>query len=157
MTRLSPRYPLCSDRLRLRPFGIDDVTSLVACRSNPEVCRYVPFEPMDPTTMLKRVPGSWSRSHLDAEGQSLVLGIELAAEGCLVGDVPLRGRRRSTRALKLAVCSIPHLAVRGSPAEAAHRMIHLAFDDLGLHRIVARVVAGNLPSIRVALCTPYAV
>ena len=67
MTRLNPRYPLCSDRLRLRPLGIDDVTSLVAYRSNAEVCRYVPFEPMDATTMLERARDSWSGSGVDAE------------------------------------------------------------------------------------------
>jgi RimJ/RimL family protein N-acetyltransferase len=36
-------------------------------------------------------------------------------------------------------------------AEAAHGMLHLAFDDLGLHRIIARLDADNEASKRVAL------
>ena len=38
----------------------------------------------------------------------------------------------------------------GFATEAARTMLHLAFDDMGLHRVVARVVADNAPSIAVA-------
>jgi RimJ/RimL family protein N-acetyltransferase len=45
----------------------------------------------------------------------------------------------------------PAYAGNGFATEATHRTLHLAFDDLGLHRVVARVIADNAPSVRVAM------
>jgi RimJ/RimL family protein N-acetyltransferase len=39
---------------------------------------------------------------------------------------------------------------QGFATEAAHALLHLAFDHLGLHRVVARIIASNVASVRVA-------
>ena len=44
---LRPAYPVRSARLLLRLLTEKDATALISCRSLPEVCRYVPFGPMD--------------------------------------------------------------------------------------------------------------
>jgi RimJ/RimL family protein N-acetyltransferase len=44
----------------------------------------------------------------------------------------------------------PDHSGRGYATEAAHAVLHLAFDGLGLHRVVARVDARNDPSLRLA-------
>src|ERR1700761_5986881 len=86
---LAPSYPLRSPRLALRPVSAQDIESLVAYRSIPEVCRYVPFEPMDAGAVRDRVEGMWARHALEAEGDALTLGVELIASGELIGDVLL--------------------------------------------------------------------
>lgn len=43
---LRPRYPISTERLLLRPLSAHDAEALLAYRSRPDVCRYVPFEPM---------------------------------------------------------------------------------------------------------------
>lgn len=39
---------------------------------------------------------------------------------------------------------------KGYATEAVHRVLHLAFDDLGLRRVVARIDAENVASARLA-------
>ncbi|HTX83597.1 MAG TPA: GNAT family protein [Streptosporangiaceae bacterium] len=74
---LAPVYPIRSERLLLRPLAVADADALVAYRSVPEVCRYVPFDPMDSSTVLARIEGSWSQRTLEREGEALILGADV--------------------------------------------------------------------------------
>lgn len=148
---LRPDYPLRSPRLGLRPVSERDVEALVAYRSLPEVCRYVPFEPMDATAVRERLHGAWGREVLEAEGDALFLGVELAATGELIGDVVLMWRSAEHRCGEIGYVLHPAYAGHGFATEAAHRLLHLAFDALGLHRVIARVDADNHSSARLAI------
>lgn len=145
---LDPSYPLRSPRLLLRPVSEQDVDALVAYRSLPDVCRYVPFEPMDRSAVRDRVHGMWSRHVLEAEGEALTLGVELIASGELIGDVILMWHSSEHRGGEIGYVFNPAFAGQGYATEAVHRLLHLAFDDLGLHRVMARVDAENHGSIR---------
>src|SRR5206468_10126309 len=91
------RYPIITSRLRLRPLTVHDVDDLVAYRSREDVCRWVPFTPMDAAAVLRRLQENWSREQLTDEGQSLTLGVELPNSGgnpatdagTVIGDVVL--------------------------------------------------------------------
>ena len=52
---LRPVFPVRTSRLLLRPLTVGDVGALVAYRSRPDVCRYVPFEPMDRQVINERL------------------------------------------------------------------------------------------------------
>lgn len=147
---LAPGYPVRSARLLLRPVSPADVAAVVAYRSRPEVCRYVPFDPMDASDVRARLAGMWSRRTLDQEGQVLVLGAEVAASGELIGDLLLRWISAEDECGELGYVFHPAHGGRGYATEAAHAVLHLAFDDLRLHRVIARVDARNTPSARVA-------
>jgi RimJ/RimL family protein N-acetyltransferase len=147
---LRPRYPVRSSRLALRPLEKTDVEAVVAYRSLPEVCRYVPFEPMDAATVRSRISGPWSRRHLDGEDQSLTLGMELVESGELVGDAMLHWASALHRSGEIGYVLSPASSGHGYATEAAHALLHLAFDQLGLHRVIARVDAENVASARVA-------
>ena len=147
---LDPDYPLRTQRLSLRPLSERDVDSLVAYRSLPEVCRYVPFEPMDEAAVRERLHRSWGLRALKAEGDVLFLGVELTASGQLVGDVMLRWSSVEHRGGEIGYVFNPAFAGQGYATEAAHRVLHLAFDDLGLHRVMSRVDADNHSSARLA-------
>lgn len=128
-----------------------DVEALVAYRSIPEVCRYVPFEPMNAAAIRERLAGLWQRRTLEAEGDALILGVELTAPGELVGDVMLRWASAEHRCGELGYVFHPAYSGNGYATEAAHRLLHLAFDELGLHRVIARVDADNGSSARLAV------
>jgi RimJ/RimL family protein N-acetyltransferase len=147
---LEPSYPLRSPRLALRPLTEPDVDALVAYRSIPDICRYVPFEPMDAAAVRDRVQGMWARRTLDAEGQALTLGVELVATGALIGDVILMWHSAEHRGGEIGYVFNPASSGQGYATEAAHRLLHLAFDDLGLHRVTARLDADNDSSARLA-------
>jgi RimJ/RimL family protein N-acetyltransferase len=147
---LRPVYPVRSSRTALRPLGPGDIDALVAYRSRPDVCRWVPFVPMDTDGVARRLQDAWARTALDSEGQSLTLGVEVADTGRLVGDVMLAWHSLEHRGGEIGYVFHPDVAGRGYATEAVHTLLHLAFDDLGLHRVVARVDARNQPSARLA-------
>lgn len=145
---LRPAYPVLSPRLRVRPLSESDVPALLAYRSLPEVCRWVPFEPMDAQDIRRRLGGLWSRTTLEAEGEHLVLGIELARTGELIGDLFLLWQSETHRCVEIGYVINPAHGGQGYATEGAHLLLHLAFDELGAHRAVARVDARNCESAR---------
>jgi RimJ/RimL family protein N-acetyltransferase len=147
---LAPVYPVRSARLLLRPLSSADIDALLAYRSLPEVCRYVPFAPMGPADIVARLREPWARRALAQEGDALVLGAELADDGQLIGDVMLRWTSAEHCCGEIGYVFNPRYGGRGLAAEAAHAVLHLAFDDLGLHRVIARVDARNTASARLA-------
>ncbi len=148
--RLRPDYPISTERLRLRPLGASDADALLAYRSIPEACRWVPFEPMDAAEIAKRLAGHWANTTIDDEGQNLTLGIEVTATGELVGDVILMLHSLEHRSGEIGYILHPAHGGRGYATEAVRTMLGLAFDDLGLRRVVARVDARNADSARLA-------
>ncbi len=149
-TALHPQYPIRTQRLLLRPLTIEDADALLAYRSVPDVCRYVPFEPQTREVIIDRIGGLWSGHALTDEGQALTLGIEVAETGQLVGDVVLFWHSRLHGGGELGYVVNPDFAGRGYATEAARALLRLGFEDLGLHRIVARIDERNESSARLA-------
>jgi RimJ/RimL family protein N-acetyltransferase len=147
---LRPDYPIRTERLLLRPLASGDVDSLLAYRSRPDVCRYVPFEPMHRQAIVERLAGSWARGALTEEGQALTLGAVLTGTGQLVGDVVLFWQSQQHRGGEIGYVFNPDFAGHGYATEAASAMLCLGFDGLRLHRIVARLDERNEASARVA-------
>jgi RimJ/RimL family protein N-acetyltransferase len=134
----------------LRPLTAKDVDALHAYRSRPEVCRYVPFEPMTRAVIDERIATLWARTELTGEGQALTLGVELAGSGELIGDAVLFWHSALHAAGELGYVLNPDYADRGYATEAANAMLRLGFDGLGLHRIIARIDERNESSARLA-------
>jgi RimJ/RimL family protein N-acetyltransferase len=147
---LAPDYPIITARLRLRPLSTADVEALVAYRSLEDVCRFVPFEPMSAGIVRNRLKEDWSRRTIVAEGESLTLGVELSQPRQLIGDVVLFFRSAEHRGGEIGWVFHPGFSGCGYATEAAHALLHLGFDHLGLHRVVARVDVRNEASLRLA-------
>lgn len=149
--QLHPTYPVLTDRLALRPFVVDDIEAMLAYRSRADVCRYLPFEPQDRASLLERLSGpALSRSDLTAEGQALTLGAWRRDTGELAGDIILFLRSEHDRGGEIGWVLDPEHGGRGLATEAARAVLDLAFGDLGLHRVEARLDARNERSA--ALC-----
>lgn len=150
---LRPAYPITTSRLRLRPLDAGDIDELLAYRGRPDVCRYLPFEPMDEQVLIERLAGDLGRRELTAEGQGLTLGVELAGSGRLVGDVMLFLRSVRHAAGEIGYVFHPDVAGQGYATEACTAVFGLAFDDavgLRLHRLIARMDPRNTASARLA-------
>jgi RimJ/RimL family protein N-acetyltransferase len=142
-------------RLLLRPLTTRDVDALLTYRSRPDVCRYLPFEPMSREVIEDRLASKWACVELTDEGQALTLGVELAGDGSagageLIGDVVLFWHSRTHGRGELGYAFHPDHGGRGYATEAARAMLRLGFEGLGLHRIVARIDERNEPSARLA-------
>ncbi len=146
-----PDYPITTPRLLIRPLTAGDADGMLAYRSIPEVCRYVPFEPMTRDEILTRIAGQWSRHELTGDGQALTLGVEVRETGVLAGDFMLFWHSREHGGGEIGYVFHPGLSGRGYATEAAEAMLRVGFEGLRLHRIMARVDERNGPSARLCL------
>jgi RimJ/RimL family protein N-acetyltransferase len=144
-----PVLPVRSSRLLLRPLTEDDVEALFAYRSMPAVCRWVPFEPMSLETVASRVRDQWRNLVLESSGDAMTLGVELLATGEVVGDVMLRLESEEHSCAEIGYVFHPAFGGKGYATEAASSLLHVAFDQLGLHRVIARLDAANEASAAV--------
>ena len=149
---LRPDYPVRTERLLLRPLVPDDTAALLSYRSRVEVCRYLPFEPMDEQVLSARLTGDLGRREISAEGQGLTLGVELAESGRLVGDVVLFATSAQHAGGEIGYVFHPDVTGHGYATEACTAVLDLALtpDGLALHRVVARMDARNEASARLA-------
>ncbi|MEV6341880.1 GNAT family N-acetyltransferase [Actinoplanes sp. NPDC051851] len=150
LVELRPEYPIRTERLLLRPLTDADTDALLAYRGLPEVCRYVPFEPMTAAVIADRLTTYWAATVLTDEGQSLTLGVEHAGTGRLVGDVILFWHSRKHLGGEVGWVLNPEFSGHGYATEAAREMLRLGFEELGLHRVIARIDERNEASAQLA-------
>jgi RimJ/RimL family protein N-acetyltransferase len=143
-----PDFPIRTERLLIRPLTLDDVDAMHAYRSIPEVCRFVPFEPMDKDEISARIGRQWASRELTDDGQVFILGVEVAETATLVGDVMLAWSSREHATAEIGWTQHPEHSGRGYATEAAQAMVRLAFDGIGLHRVMARLDERNDASAR---------
>lgn len=109
------------------------------------------MEPMDAHTMVARLShGPWSGSTLEKEGDVLTLGVELISNGTLIGEVMLRWLSAKDRCGEVGYVFHPDHGGRGYATEATRAIIDLAFGQLDLHRIIARIDPRNGASLQLA-------
>jgi len=140
----TPVLPISTPRLLLRAHTPDDLDDLLQFHSDPEVVRYLPWpvRTVDETrfALLAKVP----QGRVDADGQWLVLAMEHADTGQVIGEVVLKCESETQGELGFALHAGFQRA--GYGFEAAHTVLSLAFGELGLHRVTATLDARNAAS-----------
>lgn len=149
---IAPVYPLRTRRLRLRPIEpAIDVDDFYAYRSRAEVCRYAPIEPLSRNEAVTRLETIGQKNRrLQAEGEALILGVEHAATSKLIGDVVLFWRSAIHRHGEIGYTINPDFQGCGYATEAGDALLRLAFGELGLHRVTARIDERHTASLSVA-------
>jgi RimJ/RimL family protein N-acetyltransferase len=147
MTELN--LPIRTGRLVLRRFKGADLDAYHAYHSLPETARFLPGEAKSYTQSMECV-GRYANFVFEKEGDWVCLAIEAVdAPGVLLGEVLLKwlpGRGQAEIGWSLA----PEARGRGIGAEAAGALLRLGFEDLGFHRIDAKLDELNTASA--ALC-----
>ncbi|MFB8277759.1 GNAT family N-acetyltransferase [Nocardia colli] len=146
---LRPDLPIATERLILRTATPADLDEMHAYKSRPEVCRYLPYEPMSRDQVAERLAGPWARTELTEVDQGLNLSVEDKATGRLLGDVVLFWRDAESRSGEIGYVFSPAVAGHGYATEAARALLRLGFEQLSLHRITARIDGRNVASARV--------
>jgi RimJ/RimL family protein N-acetyltransferase len=135
--------PLLTARLVIRPFEMDDLEELHAIMSRADIVRYVPWEPRD-----REAVSSVLAARVGGEQEGLSLAVVLGPDGPLIGDISLFGLVPEQRIAEIGFIFHPDHHGRGLASEAVAAVVGAAFAHLGLHRIVGRCDARNVPSIR---------
>jgi RimJ/RimL family protein N-acetyltransferase len=134
-------------RLVIRAMTATDVDDLHAFQSDPEVCRYLPFEPRTRDEVVEKVAKFSQALTLAGDGDFWQLAIERAEAPGVIGDLyfALKGP-----GAEIGWTLHPAHVRRGYMTEAAGALLDLAFGTLERHRVVAQLDPRNTASA--ALC-----
>ena len=134
-----------SERLILRRFEDSDLNPFVAYRNDPEVARYQSWDSFDARearafiremgSAQPGVPGEWFQ-----------FAIESKEIGGLVGDCALQVDGQEPYRAEIGFTLAQEHQGKGFASEAVSRLLDYAFDELGLHRVVAIADCRNKPS-----------
>jgi RimJ/RimL family protein N-acetyltransferase len=145
---LSPRLPIRTERLLLRLYTEDDLDDLADIQSRPDVTRYLYWGPRDRTQTRGSLAQKMAASGLCGEGDNLTLAVQLPETGKVIGDVQLIWISEAHRQGEIGYIFHPDHGGHGYATEAAEVMLRLAFEELGLHRVVGRLDGRNTASAR---------
>lgn len=141
---LKPDYPIETARLLIRPLEPGDVEALYAYQSRPDVCRYIPYEPRTREVIAERLADpEKSRSTLEEPGQVMDVAIVRKDTVELIGDAVLIWHSAEHRGGEVGYVINPDHTGQGFASEAAAALVELAFEGLGLHRVIGRIDARN--------------
>jgi RimJ/RimL family protein N-acetyltransferase len=146
---VKPAYPVLTERLDLRPFAPGDYEALLSIQSRADVARYLYWDPRTAAEVREALDVKIRSTAIFAEGDNLSLAAVLRDSGELIGDCSLRWLSAEHRQGEIGFVFHPDHHGRGYATEAAEALLALAFDDLGLHRVVGRLEARNEASARV--------
>jgi RimJ/RimL family protein N-acetyltransferase len=142
------RWPVRTERLLLRRVTTADAPAMWRYRRLDEVTRWVTSRPTD--------EAAWIAGSKGMLRDQLVLELD----GRVVGDLMVRVEdawaQREVAHLavgtqaELGWTLDPAVGGRGLATEAVRAALRVAFEDLGLRRVVASAFADNAPSLRLA-------
>ncbi|MCC2279822.1 GNAT family N-acetyltransferase [Streptomyces sp. ET3-23] len=137
---------LKTPRLVLRRFRTEDAAALAAYRSDPLVARYQSWPAPVPYDTALRAVRRFAEGSPDRPGW-FQYAVELAAEGCLVGDVGVFLHENLMQA-EIGFTLAAERQGRGYATEAVGAVLADLFGRRGLHRVAAECDARNHRSAR---------
>lgn len=140
---------LVGHRVTLDPLRPDDLEPLFAMQSDPEVCRYLLYEPRSREKVEEVLARDAGAILLEKPGDYLQPVIR-DEHGTFVGTLYLELKSVDDRAAEIGWILLPSAQGHGYAAEAASLLLDFCFDQLGLHRVYAELDPRNTASV--ALC-----
>ena len=146
-TMQRPVQPITTDRLVLRPLTPDDFDAFHAIVGRIDVNEFLYTSPRNEDEARRALAQIAERTGIDDEHDGLVLALTLPS-GDLIGYVNLQITSREHEQGEIGYILHPDHQGHGYATEGTRVMLRLGFDELGLHRIAARLDARNRASAR---------
>ena len=141
--------PLRTERVLLRAYRDEDFGPLYAMRSDVENARYVYWEPQSEDEVRGTLARKIEMRAIRAEGDVLAFAAEHRETGEVVADVILCWVSAEHALGEVGYIVHPDHTGQGYATEATRPLLAIAFDVLGLHRVIGRLEARNVASARV--------
>jgi RimJ/RimL family protein N-acetyltransferase len=146
--------PIHTERLTLRLMTGEDVDDVYAYQSLEGVCRYLLYEPRDEAAVIEKIEAVSQATTLQEDGDYLQLALELPAaageRARVIGDSFFKLASVADSQGEIGWTMNPAFTRRGYAAEAARAVLAIAFEKIGLHRVIANLAPQNEASV--ALC-----
>lgn len=142
--------PIVAERLRLRPFAVEEARIIVAYRRDPTVARFQGWGVVDPGEIERDLAAMRTRTPCDAPGPWFQLAVVARATGGIVGDVGVRVLTEEPDAAEIGYTIAPAHQGQGYATEAVSALCEWLLGPRALARVIAVVDGRNAPSIAVA-------
>jgi RimJ/RimL family protein N-acetyltransferase len=136
-------------RLALRSYAPGDLAAFHDLFSREDVCRYIPFGPLDLDQARSMLERRVRQTRIAADGDALLFAAADAATGRMVGEFMLRLTSGGSRQGEIGWALHPDVQGRGLATEGARELLRVGFVELGLHRITAACDLRHTASVRV--------
>jgi len=136
---------IVTERLRLRPFQVDDLAAFVAYRSDPEVARYQSWDCPYSMAAAEAFLSSQSGLEPDRPGEWLQLAIVDRETGTVYGDCAARVVIDQPETAEVGVTLARANQGKGLAAEALTALVTNLFERRGMHRVFAEADDRNAP------------
>lgn len=141
------QLPISTQHLMLRRFEATDLDRYHAYHSLPETARFLPRDEKTYSQSMEFV-GKYANFSFDKEGDWACLAIVAKDSPRLLGEVVLKWLPGCGQA-EVGWSLAPEGRGKGYATEAAHAVLKLGFEELGFHRIDAKLDALNTGSARI--------
>lgn len=147
---LDPDYPILTDRLALRPIDpVGDVDAVHRYQSLPEAVRFVPYGVRTRDEVAEVLGSGRIRSTFEVPGQVVSMAVTLREGGELIGDVILVWSSKEHQRGEIGYILHPDHHGKGYATEACRALLEHAFENMRLHRVIARIDERNTASAAV--------
>jgi len=136
-----------TDRLVLRRFESDDVSSLAAYRSDPNVAQHQSWGTPFSEAQARVFIDSLGAAHPDTPGECFQFAVVEAATGVHIGDVAAGIDADDPRLAKIGVTLAKSAQGQGYAAEALAGLLDYLFFERSKHRVTAECDTRNASSI----------
>lgn len=142
-------HPVRGARVRLDLLRADDLDALHAIQSDPDVCRYLLYEPRTREEVARRLAEDAAATRVEKADDYVQPAIR-DETGALLGTMYFRLTSVDDLTAEIGWLLAPQHQGHGYAREAATLVLDLAFGELGLHRVYAELDPRNDASV--ALC-----
>jgi RimJ/RimL family protein N-acetyltransferase len=139
-------WPRATERLTLRPATADDADAMFGYRSLEPVARWMTMLPTDVDAWRDDFDNRCPYALMIGIGDQLIGDLFLKTEDAW-SQTEVRDRASGVQA-EIGWCLAPGHGGHGYATEAVRELLAIAFDGLGLRRVVANCFADNEPSWR---------
>jgi RimJ/RimL family protein N-acetyltransferase len=140
-------FPVTTERLAIRSLTVDDLSRHHTIFSNPDTVRYLYEEPLTLQGAEEHLARR-CKVDLPQDGEWLNLGVEVAGEGVLIGELGVAMLSEANRHCEIGYVFDPTFSGHGYATEATAFVVDVAFTFLNAHRVSARLDARNFASQR---------
>ena len=136
---------IVTERLRVRPFQVDDLEAFVAYRSDPEVARFQSWDSAYSLADAQAFLGSQRGLAFGQPGEWLQLAIVDRETGTVLGDCAVRVATDQPATAEIGITLAQASQGRGVANEALTAVMTELFEQRGMHRVFAHADDRNVP------------
>lgn len=142
-------HAIDGDRVSIDLLRDDDFGALFELQSDPDVCRYMLYEPRTRERVAEVLARDAAATRLEKAGDYVQPAIR-DASGALVGTLYFQLTSVDDRTAEIGWALLTREQRKGYAREAAALLLDAAFGEVGLHRVYAELDPRNEASV--ALC-----